>query len=256
LKLTCKAPLREKGSLSAIRRRLDLAWKRLFRHSQWNIGILPFPAGSLVRPGAYSDAAIEWFPLDNRKRFLADPFGLMRDGKVHVLCEDFVYRSGKGSICSITYSDHRFTNEPESAIDLPVHMSYPFLVEADGEIYCIPETSRADEVALYQAVEFPRKWRKAAVLLEHFGGVDPTVFRHDGERREQPALDMARVRAAGAVDAACSQPGQDRCVFRPARRRAVRSRRRTVPAGAGLFQDLRRAHRDPAGDRSHPHGVC
>ena len=180
MKLACNAPLREKGSLSAIRRRLDLAWKRLFRHSQWNIGILPFPAGSLVRPGAYSDAAIEWFPLDNRKRFLADPFGLMRDGKVHVLCEDFVYRSGKGSICSITYSDHRFTNEPESAIDLPVHMSYPFLVEADGEIYCIPETSRADEVALYQAVEFPRKWRKATLLLEHFGGLDPTVFRHDG----------------------------------------------------------------------------
>src|ERR1700687_5792096 len=53
------------GSLSAIRRRLGLDWKRLFRHAQWNIGILPVPIGSLVRPGAYSDSAIEWFPLDN-----------------------------------------------------------------------------------------------------------------------------------------------------------------------------------------------
>jgi hypothetical protein len=59
-------------------------------------------------------------------------------------------------------------------------MSYPFLVEDAGEIYCIPETCGADEVALFRAVEFPRKWSKVAVLVEHFGGVDPTVFRHGG----------------------------------------------------------------------------
>lgn len=163
-----------------IGRRLSFAWERFFRHRQWNIGVLRVPFETLLLPGAYQDNSIEWYPLDDREKFLSDPFGIVRGGTIHVLCEYFGYRSSKGRICAIDYSDLGFTKEPETAIDLPVHMSYPFLVEDAGEIYCIPETCHADEVALFRAVEFPRKWSKAAVLVEHFAGVDPTVFRHDG----------------------------------------------------------------------------
>jgi hypothetical protein len=162
------------------RRRFDFASQRLFRHPQWNIGVLPFSVAKLLQPGNYSDAGIEWFPLDHRKSFLADPFGVVRGGTIHILCESFRYRSGKGHICALTYSHHRFTTQPEPAIELPVHMSYPFLVEDAGQIYCVPEASAADEVALFRAVEFPHKWSRVAVLVERFGGVDPTVFRYDG----------------------------------------------------------------------------
>lgn len=162
------------------RRRLNFALERLFRHPQWNIGVLPVPVGALLRPGNYSDVSIEWFPLNDRKTFLADPFGIVRDKTLHVLCESFEYRSGKGQICALAYSHHRFTTQPQPAIELPVHLSYPFLVEDARQIYCIPEACGADEVALFRAVDFPCKWSKAAVLVENFGGVDPTVFRHDG----------------------------------------------------------------------------
>ncbi len=161
-------------------RHLGIAWERLFRHWQWNIGVLRVPAGELLRPQGYSDASIEWFPLNNRKRFLADPFGIVRGGVIQIFCEEFAYRALKGRICTLAYSNHGFTSEPQPAIDLPVHMSYPFLIEDAGEIYCVPETCQADEVALFRAVEFPRRWSKVAVLLERFGGVDPTVFRHAG----------------------------------------------------------------------------
>jgi hypothetical protein len=103
----------------------------------------------------------------------------MRDGTVHILCEYFGYRSERGHVCTLAYSDHGFT-QPEPAIRLPVHMSYPFLIEDAGEIYCVPETCHAEEMALFRAVEFPRRWSKIAVLVERFSGVDPTVFRHDG----------------------------------------------------------------------------
>jgi hypothetical protein len=161
-------------------RRISFALARLFRHPQWNIGVLPLPVEALLRPGDHHDRSIEWFPLENRERFLADPFGLVRDGVIHILCECFEYGSGKGHICALEYSNHGFTSPPEPAIELPVHMSYPFLIEDEGEIYCIPETSAADEVALFRAVDFPRRWSKVAVLVENFGGVDPTVFRHGG----------------------------------------------------------------------------
>jgi hypothetical protein len=163
-----------------IGRRLRFAWARLFQHSQWNIGILPVSVEALLRPGGYTDDSIEWFPLADRKRFLADPFGIVRGGKLHVLCEDFGYGSGKGHICTLDHSDQGFTREPEPVITLPVHMSYPFLVEDKGEIYCVPETCQAGEIALFRAEEFPRRWSKVAALVERFEGVDPTVFRHEG----------------------------------------------------------------------------
>jgi hypothetical protein len=161
-------------------RRISFALERVFRHPQWNIGVLPFPVEALLRPGDHHDRSIEWFPLNGRDSFLADPFGVVRNGVIQVLCECFEYSSGKGYICALEYSDHGFAGPPRSAIEIPVHMSYPFLVEDAGEVYCIPETCSANEVALFRALEFPRRWSKVAVLIENFGGVDPTVFRHGG----------------------------------------------------------------------------
>ena len=164
-----------------VRRRLDFAWERLFRHRQWNIGILPVRVGALLRGGADLDSTIEWFPLDLRDGFLADPFGIVRNGTIHVLCEYFGYRSKKGDICALQISARGFSRTPEHAISLPGHMSYPFLVEDAGEIFCVPETCFADEIALFRAIEFPRKWSKVAVLVDQFAGIDPTIFRH-GDR--------------------------------------------------------------------------
>jgi hypothetical protein len=99
---------------------------------------------------------------------------------VHILCEYFGYREGKGDIRALDYSADGFTTELAPALSLPAHMSYPFLFEDSDKIYCVPETSAADEVALFRAVEFPRRWSKVAILVADFPGVDPTVFSHDG----------------------------------------------------------------------------
>jgi hypothetical protein len=161
-------------------RRLRFALGRLFRHPQWNIGVLHLPAPALLRPGAYDDRAIEWFPLAGRKEFLADPFGLVHGGETEVLCESFQYRTGVGRIVALDYSGHHFHGAPTPAIELPFHVSYPCLVEEDGKVYCIPETCAAKEIELFRADEFPRAWTRVSALVEGFAGVDPTVFHHDG----------------------------------------------------------------------------
>jgi hypothetical protein len=66
------------------------------------------------------------------------------------------------------------------AIELPVHMSYPYLLERAGEIYCIPETARAREIMLFKAEEFPHKWLKCCKLVSDFPGLDNTVFEYRG----------------------------------------------------------------------------
>jgi hypothetical protein len=59
-------------------------------------------------------------------------------------------------------------------------MSYPYIVESEGEIYCIPETNRAREISVYKAVEFPYEWQKKGTLLSNVMAIDTTVFQHEG----------------------------------------------------------------------------
>ena len=161
-----------------LRNRLVFARNRLFRHHQWNIGLIEEPIHALL--GRDVEEKIKWFPLDNRREFLADPFGIVRDGEVQILCEYFKYGAGKGSICNIRFADGMFSLESTAAIERPSHMSYPCLVEHDGDVYCIPETSQARELALYKAIAFPHSWTKVAVLFDDFAAVDPTIFHHEG----------------------------------------------------------------------------
>jgi hypothetical protein len=158
--------------------RLDFALDRVFRHPQWNIGLLRVPASQLLQASGYNDRDIEWFPLAGRDRFLADPFGLRLNGALYLLCEEYPYKHGRGRIAAVGWPEHGA--EVVEALSLPVHASYPCLVEDRGRLYCVPETAHANEVALYECVDFPSHWNKVAVLLQSFPGVDPTVFRHDG----------------------------------------------------------------------------
>ena len=166
------------GKLAA--RRLGLAWERLFRHPQWNVGVLHRPIEALLEPGAYNDADVDWFPLDGKEGFLADPFAVLRDGHLQILCEYFDYRESRGRICALEHSAHGFSSERRDALSPPVHTSYPFLLDLPDGIYCVPETANAGEIALYRATELLGEWVKVTVLVEGFPGVDPTVFRHDG----------------------------------------------------------------------------
>ena len=62
---------------------------------------------------------------------------------------------------------------------LPVHTSYPMLIDRPEAVYCVPETAAAGEVALHRATEFPRAWVRTDVLLEGVAGVDSTLFTYE-----------------------------------------------------------------------------
>jgi len=66
------------------------------------------------------------------------------------------------------------------AIEEPVHLSYPYLLEHEGEIYCVPESAAAREVRLYRGAPFPSRWVRVATLLRDFPAADSTLFEHEG----------------------------------------------------------------------------
>jgi len=123
---------------------------------------------------------VTWFPPLRRGNFLADPFGVARDGKIHVFCEEFDHQSHKGVIARLELSEEGFSSSPIQALDRPFHLSYPYLVEWNEHTYFIPESHQAREISLYRADRFPERWIKVTTLVSDFAGVDPTVFFHRG----------------------------------------------------------------------------
>jgi hypothetical protein len=110
---------------------------------------------------------------------LADPFVIVRNQQRYLFCEEFDYSVSKGRIVLAEMSDRKIL-ELRTIIELPIHVSYPYLLHENGELYCVPETHEAEEIGLYKIVGFPHLWKKVGVLVSHFSGLDSTLFRYQG----------------------------------------------------------------------------
>lgn len=116
-------------------------------------------------------------PVDH---FYADPFPLHWQGRDYVFFEDLDYKTGKGIIAAVAFDDQGRPGPTFPVLEEPWHLSYPSLIEWDGEIWMIPESSAAREIAIYRAVDFPKRWEKHAVLVADIEAADATIAALDG----------------------------------------------------------------------------
>jgi hypothetical protein len=149
-------------------------YDNLFRHDEWNVGIVREPISTFLRSD--TKPVIHWLPPPAEGTFLADPFAILKDRVLYIFCEEFNYKSQKGRIVSLEISNEE-VSALTPAIELPSHISYPYLVEDNGQVYCVPESALAGEIALYRAETFPTNWKRVARLVR-FPGVDNTIFRY------------------------------------------------------------------------------
>ncbi|WP_027571949.1 hypothetical protein [Bradyrhizobium sp. WSM1743] len=117
---------------------------------------------------------------DPGNHFYADPFPVTWQGRTFVFFEDLDHRVGKGIISAIEFNDAGPVGEVIPVLEEPWHLSYPFLIEDDGELWMIPESSIRGDVALYKCVRFPDKWERYATLLSGLELADVTITRHNG----------------------------------------------------------------------------
>jgi hypothetical protein len=148
------------------------------RVSQWHVGLIRRPIEELL--DGYRDREIEWLHITPEARVAADPFGLVRNGRLHVFFEFRPYGQLDAFIAHVEIGPNGRPSRARPVLKLSHHLSYPFLFEHLGDLYMIPESAQAGQVMLFRCTQFPDCWEKVAVILPGVRSVDNTVFRHAG----------------------------------------------------------------------------
>ena len=109
--------------------------------------------------------------------FVADPFMMYKDGKWYMFYEVLNQANGLGEIaCSSSHNLESWEYEGMALVE-PFHLSYPMVFESNGTLYMVPETRQAGQIRLYEAQDFPTKWKQVSVLVEG-DYADATPFRY------------------------------------------------------------------------------
>ncbi|MEO7775093.1 MAG: hypothetical protein ABIT36_12805 [Steroidobacteraceae bacterium] len=147
----------------------------------WSIDFLSGrePLALAARAAGAAPAITAAFVTDIRAGFVADPFLVRTAGRWHLFFEAYEMPARRGILACASSSDGRAWTYGGTVLREPFHLSYPQVVEADGNWYMLPETGAAGAVRLYRAVEFPRRWEFVRELVGT-ALYDPTLVQHEG----------------------------------------------------------------------------
>jgi hypothetical protein len=134
----------------------------------------------IAAAGTLEGLPVRWLPAGPPFTFLADPFGLWRDGTLHLFAEAYDYRTRHGIIDLLRFEAGGERFERTTVLREPWHLSYPCVFEADGAVFMAPEAHRSGGFTLYRAAEFPYRWEPFARPELDGPAIDPTPFRHGG----------------------------------------------------------------------------
>jgi hypothetical protein len=151
--------------------------RKLFFREVWSIGCVSEPFDKLLERGRPRE--VRWYPVAPGGDFIADPFCLEGEGEVQVLAEYFDAGRRKGRIVATRFREGAFLPGAITILDLPEHLSYPFLFRWRGDTWMMPEVAESGQIRLYRWDAASSGWSEAAKLLD-FPGLDSTLFEHEG----------------------------------------------------------------------------
>jgi len=117
----------------------------------------------------------------------ADPFPVRLGDRRFVLFEECTYRfwgrttGSRGVLRAMEYLGDGRWSPPRTILERPYHLSYPFVFESRGRHYLIPETLANGSIELYEAEEFPWRWRFVRALMTGVEAVDTTLMETGGQ---------------------------------------------------------------------------
>ncbi|WP_137933666.1 glucosamine inositolphosphorylceramide transferase family protein [Mesorhizobium comanense] len=161
------------------RRIVQKIYHLCYNAPHWKVGWRRTEGRDLYDLRAHPAAGWQDLP-DDGSRFYADPFPLLYRGQVTLFVEDYIHRTGKAILSAVPFGPSGPLGRPEPVLELPYHLSYPFVFERDGEVWMVPESCANRTVDLYRATAFPGGWVKEATLISDIVASDATLVEHGG----------------------------------------------------------------------------
>ena len=157
-------------------KKVEIQKTPLFAES-WNIAWRKGNPGKII-----SDIETPFNIIENSFRYwAADPFVYERNGSVYIFAElyDYILCRGVLGYCKL---DGSKKVKWIPIIKEEYHLSYPCIIEHGENIFLMPESSENEELALYEAIEFPCKWEKKSVIRRDVRFADTTPFKEKSYR--------------------------------------------------------------------------
>lgn len=152
---------------------------RELRHNLWNIGFIEEGLSDTL---TNKNPKIHWVKKRINDRWFADPFILdVTDSEIIILAEEFCYNVHRGRIARViidrkTYEEKSF----EIILELPTHLSFPFIIRKNEKIYLMPENSASGCSTVYEYNDANRKLTPLHHIAEE-PFADATIFEMEGQ---------------------------------------------------------------------------
>lgn len=148
---------------------------RELRHNLWNIGFYEDGLESLL---TVKQPNIHWAKKKIKDRWFADPYILdVNDSEIIVLAEEYCYDVRRGRLARVVFDRHSYEEKDFSIIlDLPTHLSFPFIYRKEDKVYIIPENSASGCSTIYEYDDETQKLTKLHHISEE-PFTDSTIFR-------------------------------------------------------------------------------
>ncbi|KAL6893660.1 hypothetical protein ACP4OV_007758 [Aristida adscensionis] len=149
----------------------------------WSVGVFlgdsPFSLKPIEHWGISSGGGAAW-PVANPavtcadveeagfpSSFVSNPFLFIQGDAVYMFFETKNPVTSQGDIAAAVSKDAGATWQQLGVVlDEEWHLSYPYVFSYENKIYMLPESSKNGNLRLYQAVDFPFKWKLEKVLME------------------------------------------------------------------------------------------
>jgi len=155
---------------------LRLKFNRLFPLRRLNCWTLFFSNGNFIESALFRINPIS-MPKDV---FWADPFLFKYNNQLYIFFENYSYKTKKGKISAgkiIEKGKGEYSIiDVEDILDFDYHLSYPQIIEENGEIFLIPETHQNKRLEIYHCVQFPNKWELYSTAFDGDEIADTTYF--------------------------------------------------------------------------------
>lgn len=135
----------------------------VLQSSYWNIGFFEEDIKEVLNSDHFH---IHWLHHPYKDRWFADPFFLrVDDTHIVLLAEEFCYASKKGRIAKLVIKREGYLlEEMKIILELPSHLSFPFIYWKDGSVYIIPESSKSGQTDVYAYHEETDEVKKISTL--------------------------------------------------------------------------------------------